>query len=182
MEDTRLDFCENVLKTYVRRVRDQLRLKAFTTCERSWGMKQSWKSGRAGVRLSKHSEPVSACLKISLQQRAHLSPVTVETTELIKSSIEMINFECFSHAYFAMPTIPRSCAYLDSLSKFRFGPDRVPDFGLRPGPGFKLRHFYNLGEEFKSDLGVDVFCSYVVKMVLLILRRLWIISYVGGID
>jgi len=30
MEDTRLDFCENVLKTYVRRVRDQLRLKAFT--------------------------------------------------------------------------------------------------------------------------------------------------------
>jgi len=32
----------------------------------------------------------------------------------------MINYELFSHAYFATPPIPHSCAYLDSLDKSGF--------------------------------------------------------------
>jgi len=46
--------------------------------------------------------------------------VSVEAIELIKSSIKMIGCEVFSHAYFATPPIPRSCAYLDSFGKFGF--------------------------------------------------------------
>jgi len=32
-----------------------------------------------------------------------LSPVAVETIELIKSSIKMLNYELYSHVYFATP-------------------------------------------------------------------------------
>jgi len=34
--------------------------------------------------------------------------------------MKMMNFELFSHVYFATTPIPRNCAYLDSLGKFGF--------------------------------------------------------------
>jgi len=60
----------------------------------------------------------------------------------------MINCELFSHVYFALPPIPRSCTYLDSLGKFDFhGLSRASKINVDLGPnlGFEMKPVYNSG-------------------------------------
>jgi len=61
-----------------------------------------------------------------------LCPVTVETIELIKYLVKMINCELHIHVYFVTSPISHSGAYLYSLGKFSFRPEPKSDFGPEP--------------------------------------------------